>query len=73
MPRPRRKRTAASRRVHRDRKKIFMFILINGKRKRVPRPPMIDGMPVEEFLARNADPIWLRQNEMWEHLENPVA
>lgn len=50
-----------------------MFILINGKRKRVPRPPMIDGMPVEEFLARNADPIWLRQNEMWEHLENPVA
>jgi hypothetical protein len=27
--------------------------------RRVPRPPMIGGLPVDEFLARNADPIWL--------------
>lgn len=30
---------------------------------------LIDGLPVDEFIARNADPIWLRQNEMWEFLE----
>ncbi len=27
---------------------------------------LIDGLPVDEFIARNADPIWLHQNEMWE-------
>ena len=43
-----------------------MTIFINGKQKRVPRPPMIEGMPVEEFIARNADPIWLHENELWE-------
>lgn len=43
-----------------------MTIFINGKQKRIPRPPEIDGLPVDEFIARNADPIWLHQNEMWE-------
>jgi len=62
------KRTAAKRRVRRERKKKFMTIFINGKQKRVPRPPLIDGLPVEEFLARNADPIWLHQNELWEFM-----
>jgi len=61
-----RKLTAAEKRAKRERKKRFMMIFINGKQKRVPRPPTIDGMPVEEFLRRNADPIWLVQNEYWE-------
>ena len=43
-----------------------MMIFINGKQKWVRRPPTIDGMPVDEFIARNADPIWLHQNELWE-------
>ena len=43
-----------------------MTISINGKQKRVPRPPVIDGLPVEEVIARNADPIWLHQNELCE-------
>lgn len=47
-------------------KKKFMTIFINGKQKRVPRPLLIDGLPVEEFLARNADPIWLHENGYWE-------
>jgi hypothetical protein len=25
-------------------------------------------MDVDEFIRRNADPIWLHQNEMWEVL-----
>ena len=61
-----RKRTAAEKRTRRERKKRFMTIFINGKQKRVPRPPLIDGLPVEEFLARNADLIWLHENELWE-------
>jgi hypothetical protein len=62
---PKRKLTAAERRARRERKKEFMIIFTNGKQKRVLRPPTIDGLPVDEFLARNADPIWLHENEMW--------
>jgi len=32
----------------------------------VPRPPTIDGMPVDEFIASNAHPIWLHENGMWD-------
>ncbi len=66
MGRPKSKRTAAEKRSRRERKKKFMTIFINGKQKQVPRPPMIDGMPVDEFITRNADPIWLHRNEMWD-------
>jgi len=54
--------------MRRDRKKKYMTIFVNGKQKRVPRPEeeLIDGVPLDEFLAANADPIWLHQNEMWE-------
>jgi hypothetical protein len=61
-----RKRTAAEKRARRERKRKFMTIFINGKQKRVPRPPLIDGLPVDEFIARNADPIWLHENGFWE-------
>jgi len=64
-----RKITAAEERAKRERKKNTMIIFIDGKQKRVPREPMIDGMPADEFIARNADPIWLHQNEMWELME----
>jgi hypothetical protein len=63
-----RKRTAAEKRAKRERKKKYMIVFMNGKQKRVPRPPTIDGIPVEEFIRRNADPVWLQQNEMWEYM-----
>jgi hypothetical protein len=59
-----RKRTAAAKRARRARKKSFMTIFIHGKQKLVPRPPLIDGLSVEEFLARNADPTWMHENEL---------
>ena len=34
-----------------------------------PGPPMIDGLTVDEFISRNADPIFLHQEELWEYLE----
>jgi 16S rRNA U516 pseudouridylate synthase RsuA-like enzyme len=45
-----------------------MTVFMNGKQKRIKRPPKIAGMDVEEFIRRNADPIWLHQNEMWEYI-----
>ena len=45
-----------------------MTVFVNGKQKRVPRPQLIDGQPVDEFIARNADPVWLHQMGMWEYI-----
>jgi hypothetical protein len=50
------------------RRKEYMTIFINGKQKRVKRPQTIDGVDINEFIRRNADPIWLHQNEMWEYI-----
>ena len=47
-----------------------MTIFINGKKKKVKRPPLIDGMGVDDFIQHNADPIWLMQNEMYEELNS---
>lgn len=61
-----RKLTAAERRARRKRRKKYMTVFINGKQKRVPRPQQVEGMDADEFIAQNADPIWLHQNELWE-------
>ena len=66
MARKKRKLTAAERRRKRERKANYMKVFINGKQKFVKRPQLIDGLPVDEFIARNADPLWLHQNGMWE-------
>ncbi len=62
------KRTAAEKRARRERKLKFMTIFVNGRQKRVPRPQLIDGLPVEEFIARNADPVWLHEQGLWEYM-----
>jgi hypothetical protein len=61
----RRKRTAAEKRARHLRKEKLMTILIKGRQKRVPCPTLIDGLSVEDYISRNADPIWLHQNELW--------
>lgn len=63
------KLTAAEKAEKLRRRTVFMMIFIRGKMKRVRRPPTIEGLPVEEFIRRNADPLWLHQNEMWEYIE----
>ena len=68
MAKPKRKLTAAERRARRERKSKFMTIFINGKQKSVRRPILVEGLDPDEFIRRNADPIWLHQNEMWEYL-----
>ena len=68
MAKPKRKLTAAEKRAKRERRKKYKTIFIDGKQKRVLREPTIDGLPIDEFIARNADPIWLHQNGMWEYI-----
>ena len=68
MTKRKRKLTSAEKRARRERKEKYMTVFVNGKQKRVPRPQLIDGLPVDEFIARNADPIWLHQNGAWEYL-----
>ena len=65
MAKRRRKLTAAEKKEKKRRQKEYMTIFIKGKQTRIKRPPTIDGMDVDEFIRRNADPIWLHQNEMW--------
>lgn len=70
MSKPKRKLTAAEKAARKKRREEFMTIFVNGKQKRVRRPPTVDGVPVDEFIRQNADPIWLHQNELWELMED---
>ena len=65
-----RKLTPAEKAEKKKRQREYMTIFINGKQKRIKRPPTIDGIDVEEFIRRNADPIWLHQSELWEEMES---
>ncbi|HYW10688.1 MAG TPA: type II toxin-antitoxin system HicB family antitoxin [Longimicrobium sp.] len=68
-----RKLTAAEKAAKKRRRAEFQTVFINGKMKRVRRPPTIDGMSVDEFIRRNADPIFLHEMGMWELMEQPDA
>ena len=68
MSKRKRKLTAAEKAEKKRRRTEYITIFINGKQKRVKRPPTIDGMDVDEFIRINADPIGLHQNEMWEYM-----
>ena len=52
-------------------KQEYRTIFINSKQIRIKRSPTIEGMDVYEFIKRNADQIWLHQNEMWEYMDEP--
>jgi len=45
-----------------------MTIFIHGKMKRIGRSPQIGGVNVDEFIRRNAGPMWLHHNEMWKYI-----
>jgi uncharacterized protein YnzC (UPF0291/DUF896 family) len=68
MGKRKRKLTAKEKAEKRRRRKEYMTIFVNGEQKRVKRPETIDGMDIDEFIRRNADSMWLHQNEMWEYM-----
>ncbi len=65
MPKRKRKLTPLEKAEKKRRQAEFMTIFIRGKQVRVRRPVLIDGLDPDEFTRRNADPLWLHQNEMW--------
>ena len=69
MARQKKKLTPEQKAAKKKRQEEYMTVFMNGKQKRIKRPPKINGMDVEEFIRRNADPIWLHQNEMWEYID----
>lgn len=71
MAKQKRKLTPSQKAAKKKRQKEYITIFVNGKQKRVKRPSTIEGMDADEFIRRNADPIWLHQNEMWEYMDEP--
>ena len=73
MAKIKKKLTAAQKKLKKEakmeRQKKYMWVFMKGKQVRVKRPPTIEGIPQDEWIERNADPIWLHQNEMWEVLD----
>ena len=68
MSKRKRKLSSAEKRARKKRRAEFMTIFVHGKQRRIRRPPTIDGLEVDEFIRRNADPIWLHQNGLWEYM-----
>ncbi|MGH7553440.1 MAG: hypothetical protein ACREMQ_10500 [Longimicrobiales bacterium] len=69
MGKRKRKLTAAEKAAKKKRREEYQTVFINGKMRRVRRPPTIEGLSVEDFIRANADPIFLHEEEMWEYLE----
>jgi hypothetical protein len=69
MARVRHKLTPAQKRARKaakaERREKYELVFLNGKQVRVKRPPTVEGMPVDQFIEANADPLWLHQNELW--------
>ncbi|MEJ2445496.1 MAG: hypothetical protein P8Y42_18930, partial [Exilibacterium sp.] len=59
----------ARKKAKEERQRKYQWVFMNGKQVRIKRPPTIDGIAVDEWIANNADPIWLHQNEMWEYIK----
>lgn len=36
----------------------------------IKRPPTIDSIDLDDFIQRNAEPIWLHQNEIWKDMDS---
>ena len=70
MAKQKKKLTRAQKAAKKVAQKKTMTVFVNGKQVRVKRPELIDGMDMDEYIRKNADPIWLHQNEMWEYMES---
>jgi hypothetical protein len=69
MGKKKRKLTPAEKAAKRKRRLEYETVFMNGKMKRVRKPPTVQGTALDEFLRTHADPIFLYQEELWEHIE----
>ncbi len=70
MPKKKRKLTAKEKAARKAKSQQYETIFINGKQKRIKKSPTIDGVPIDDYIRENADPIFLHQNELWELMED---
>ncbi len=66
---PKKKLTSAQKAANKKRRKEWMMIFVRGKQKRIRRPATINGIDVEQFIADNADDIWLLQEGRYEQID----
>lgn len=59
----------AKRKAKRERQKKYMTAFVNGKQVTIKRPTLIEGLPIDEFIEQNGDPILFHENEMWESID----
>ena len=71
MAKQKKKLSPAQKAAKKKRQQEYMTVFMNGKQKKVKRPPTINGMDIDDFIMNNADPIFLHQNEMWEYMDQP--
>jgi hypothetical protein len=69
MTKIKKKLTPTQKAAKKKRQQEYMAIFVNGKQRRVKRPPTIDGMDLNDFIMNNTDPIFLHQNELWEYMD----
>ena len=62
-----------SKKARLSKRRTHRTVFRNGKQVRIRREPTIDGMPEDEFIARNADPMWLHQHGLWELIEETAV
>lgn len=72
MAKPKRKLTAVEKAAKALRRVQFTTIFINGRQRRVPRATKIEGLDADEFIARNADLVWLHQEQRWDQIPQSV-
>ncbi len=70
MAKKKRKLTKAEKLVRTKHGEMYEGIFVNGKQKRIKREPLVEGLPVDEFLRHNADPLWLHQEGLWELIDS---
>jgi len=69
MGKRKRKLTPAEKAEKKRRREMYETVFVGGKQKRIKRAPTVEGLPVDEFIRRNADATWLHDNEMWELMD----
>ena len=60
----------AKRKAKLERQKKYVTVFMNGKQVRIKRPMLIEGLPIDEFIAQNGAPIFFHENEMWECIDD---
>jgi hypothetical protein len=69
MGKKKRKLNPAEKVAKRKRQLEYGTVFMNGRMKRVRKPPTVEGMALDEFLRTHADPIFLHQEGLWEYIE----